>query len=56
MITTQKRAYEQKQQTNIEPYHLNKWRTPRIEVQELDNFKKFKTKIKLGVKLINANK
>jgi hypothetical protein len=32
---------------NIEPHHLDKWTTPLIEVQELHNFKKFKTKIKL---------
>jgi hypothetical protein len=32
---------------NIELYHFDKWTTPLIEMQELYNFKKFQTKIKL---------
>jgi hypothetical protein len=32
---------------NIELYHLDKWTKPLIEAQELYNFKKFQTKIKL---------
>jgi hypothetical protein len=54
MITQRKglrtEATHEHQASTVEVYHLDKWKTPLIDVQELYNFKKFKkfqTKIKL---------
>jgi hypothetical protein len=41
------RSNTRTQSRNVELYHLDKWTTPLIEVQELYNFKKFPTKIRL---------
>jgi hypothetical protein len=51
MITQRKglqtEAIHEHQTETVELYHLDKWMMPLIEVQELCNFKKFQTKIKL---------
>jgi hypothetical protein len=46
----QTEATHEHQAANLELYHLDKWTAPLIEVQEVCNFKKYQTKIKLESK------